>query len=213
MRKLVIENIAIKKQPMKADFDYKLLYSDSRGAIFKTEYKALISEAIQKGIITIEKFIISEDAEDELFHIIETKGIQQRLLNRLKQHYNEYEDSVASLIYVLKKLDPDFTISIKEDRLKVDSNLFEIRIRTRIDGKNAEPRLFIENEKIALTSTNDDVGNLGDILAVRGIDVYAIGTDHLLKTVNAYRISRKDRYFDVAETFKDDIRPDLFKHE
>ncbi|WP_155645564.1 hypothetical protein [Peribacillus simplex] len=57
------------------------------------------------------------------------------------------------------------------------TDLVKVEIRPRIDGRNAEPRMFFRNEKIAITSTNDDVETSGDILAVKDVEVYIIGTD------------------------------------
>jgi hypothetical protein len=54
------------------------------------------------------------------------------------------------------------------------------------------------------------VENLGDILAVKGVKVYIIGTDDCSNVIYAYKISRDDRYFDVAEGYKDNVRSELF---
>lgn len=210
MRKLNIENLFIKKVTLDDDLNYKMLYNDSRGAVFKDEYKALIREAISKNIITVEKFIIAENVEEELYQISETRGFEYTLIKCLKNYHNESEYRIAPLIYILKKLDPDLTLSDKEGQWKIVSNIVEVDLCTRIDGKNAEPRIYFPEGKIAITSINDDVENLGDILAVKGVEVYIIGTDNLSNVIYAYKINRDDRYFDVAEGFKDNILSDLF---
>lgn len=66
MWELDIEKLAIKKDFVDDDFDYRALYSDRRGAVFKEDYKHLISEAIAVNAITVEKFVIAEDVGDEL---------------------------------------------------------------------------------------------------------------------------------------------------
>jgi len=207
---LNIGDFFIEKLTVNDDFDYKVLFSDSRGAAFKEEYKFLISEAVSKKIITVEKYIVAENIQDELCTICETKGLESSLLRRLKNYHNESDYVIAPLIYILKKLDKDFTLSGSDGVLKIDSNMFEVEICPRIDGKNAEPRLFFPKEKVAMTATNDNVVNLVDILAVKGIQVYVIGTDHCSNVIYAYKISRDNSYFDVAESFKENIRFEQF---
>lgn len=205
-----IENLFIKKVTVDEDFNYKVLYNDSRGAVFKDEYKALIREAISKKVITVEKFIIAENIQDELYQISETRGFEYTLIECLKNYHNESDYLIAPFIYILKKLDPDFTLSDKEEKLKIVSNLVEVDLCPRIDGKNAEPRIFFPKEKIVITSTNDNVENLGDILAVKGVKVYIIGADDRSNVIYAYKVNRDDVYFDVAESYKDKVRSELF---
>jgi len=110
--------------------------------MFKENYKDLISEAISVNAITIEKFVIAENVENELDQLIDEKGHEKSLLRRLKNHHRESDRVTASIIYLLKQLDPAIRFSIKDGNFEMDSNLFEVKIRPRIDGKNAEPRLF-----------------------------------------------------------------------
>lgn len=103
MNKLSIENLFIKKVTDDEGFNYKVLYNDSRGAVYKDEYKSLIKEAIKKKIITVERFIVAENVQDELYQICETKGIQYTLVECLKDYHNESDHVIAPLIYLLKK--------------------------------------------------------------------------------------------------------------
>lgn len=208
---MAIEKLAIKQVPVDDTFDYHTLYSDSRGAVFKEDYKHLISEAISEHAIIIEKFVIAENVADELDEILDTKGLEGMLLRLLKNHHSERNHISAPLIYILKKLDPAFTCSIESGKLEIVSNLFEVEIRPRIDEINAEPRLFFTKEKTAITSTNDDIETLGDILAVKNVRVYAVGTDDYSNNVYAYKINRTDRYFKVADSFKDEVRGEMGK--
>lgn len=206
-----IEDLFIKSVTVDENFNYKVLYNDSRGAVFKEEFKSLIRQAISKKIITVEKFIIAENVQDELYQICETKGFGYSLINCLKNYHNESDYIIAPLIYLLKKLDPDLTLSNNEGKMKIVSNVVEVEICPRIDGKNAEPRIFLPKEKIAITLTNDDVENFGDILGVKDVKVYVIGTDDRSNVIYAYKVSRDDRYFDVAEDYKDNVMSELFQ--
>ncbi|QLK09426.1 hypothetical protein BMG_6201 (plasmid) [Priestia megaterium] len=207
-----IENLFVKKIATDENFDYKILYNDTRGAVFKDEYKSLIRQAIEKRVITIDTFIVAENVQEELYTISEIKGFEYNLINCLKNHHNEADFRVASLIYLLKKLDPAFTLNDRGGKLQIISDLFEVELCPRIDGKNAEPRIFFPKEKIAITSTNDDVENLGDILAVKDVKVYALGTDDRSNVIYAYKVSRDDSFFDVAEGYKENLKSDLFNN-
>lgn len=210
MRKLNIEGIFIKKATLDDDFNYKMLYNDSRGAVFKDEYKALLRESVSKNAITVEKYIVAENIQDELYNLSETRGTQYTLIESLKNYHQESDSLIAPFIYILKKIDSDFTLNDKEGKFKIISNIFEVDLRPRIDGKNAEPRVFFPEEKIAFTSTNDNIENLVDILAVKEVKVYIVGTDARFKNIYAYKISRSKKFFEVAKGYIDNLRPDLF---
>ncbi|MEM5626875.1 hypothetical protein AAHB47_25410 [Bacillus wiedmannii] len=150
MSKLDIEKLFPKQVAVDEDFNYKVLYNDSRGASYKDEYKSLIREAIEKNFIAIEKFIIAENVQDELYQISETKGTQYTLIECLKSYHSESDSIIAPLIYLLKKLDPKFTLGINEERLKIVSKSVDVEIRPRIDGKNAEPRIYFLRRKLLL---------------------------------------------------------------
>jgi len=100
---LNIEKLAIKKEPVDTNFDYSTLYNDSRGAMFKEDYKDFISESISVNAITVEKFVIAENVENELDQIIDAKGYEEKLLRRLKNHHHEPDHTTAPIIYILKK--------------------------------------------------------------------------------------------------------------
>lgn len=205
-----IEDLFIEKISTNENFDYKILYNDSRGAVHKDEYKSLIRQAIEKRVIIIDTFIVAENVQEELYTISEIKGFEYNLINCLKTYHNEADSRVAPLIYLLKKLDPSFTLNDTEGKLQIISDLFEAELCPRIDGKNAEPRIFFPKEKVAITSTNDDIENLGDILAVKNVKVYALGTDDRSNIIYAYKVSRDESFFDVAEGYKENLRSNLF---
>lgn len=211
VKRLNIENLFLKKIPEDDDFNYMVLYNDSRGAVYKEEYKSLIKEAISKKIITVEKFIIAENVQDELYQIIEeAKGIQYNLIEWLKDYHQESDSKIAPLLYLLRKLDPNYLIKNIEDKLTIVSNIVEVEICPRIDGKNAKPRIFLTKEKIAIASTNDNIENLGDILSVKDVEIYIVGTDNRSNIICAYKLNRNDRFFEVSEGYKDRVTAELF---
>lgn len=201
------ESLLIKKLTIDKNFDYSYLYNDDVGAIYKDEYKLLIREAISKDFITIEKFLIAEDVRDELYQISEeSKGLNYTLIDRLKAYHNESNHLISPIIYILKQLDPNFSLIINEGELKLVSKNINVQIRPRIDEMNARPRLFFPKEKIAITLKNDNIENLGDILAVQDVKVYIISTDNPSNKIYAYKISRTDEYFKVAEGYKQRVQ-------
>ncbi|MBP1906304.1 hypothetical protein J2Z32_002953 [Paenibacillus turicensis] len=198
-----IEKLFIKGIKIDDRFSYKSLYNDDRGAVHKDSYKFLLSEAISKGIITVEKYLIAEDVREELFHINESsKGLQYTLVQCLKAYHNESDYIIAPLIYLLKRLDPDFTV-VTNEKLEIRSDVIDAEISPRIDGKNATPRLFFPKENIAIAVTNDDIENLGDILAVKDAKVYILGTDDRSNIIYAYKVNRASEFFEVAEGYKE----------
>lgn len=125
-------------------------------------------------------------------------------------HYNNEQYSVSSsIIFLLKLLDPVFTIDHKDGCLKINSEVFDVSIRPRIDDKNAEPRLFFTQENIAIISTNENITNLTDVLAVKGVTVYAIEYDFLSNNICAYKINRKDCYFELAMNYRKELERNL----
>lgn len=116
---------------------------------------------------------------------------------------------MAPFIYILEKLDPNYTIENQKGNLVISSEVIKVEIRPRIDQKNAEPRLYLPEAKVALTSENDNVDNLGDILSVLNTDVYVICMDDYWNEIYAYKVIRDGRYFKVAEGFMDRVRGEL----
>lgn len=207
---LNIENFFVENITLGENFDYKALYNDSRGACYKEEYKSLIRGAIRNKAITVEKFLIAENVQEQLYKIGETKGHEYTLIKNLKDYHNEPDYIVAPLVYLLKELDPQFKINTNDGKPEIESNIFDLEIRPRIDGQNATPRMFFSEENVVITLMNDNVENLGDILAVKDVKVYVLGTDNFSNTIYAYKIKREDRFFEMTKGFKDHVTDELF---
>lgn len=205
------ESLFIKRITVDNNFNYKSLYNDDRGAVYKDEYKSLIREAISKSVITVEKFLIAEDVQDELYQISQdSKGLKYTLVELLKDYHSESNFVISPLIYLLKELDSNFSLAINEEKLEVVSDVINVEIRPRIDGMNATPRIFFPKEKVAIAVTNDNIENIGDILAVKDVKVYIIGTDDRSNKIYAYKVNRTSQYFEVAEGYKQNVVTDLF---
>lgn len=57
---------------------------------------------------------------------------------------------------LIKEVRSEIYTGHNEERLKIISTSVDIEIRPRIDGKNAEPRIYFQKERIAITSPNDN---------------------------------------------------------
>lgn len=209
--KLSIEKLFNRIVAMDENFDYQTLYNDNRGAMFKNEYKSLMRNAIAKKMITVEKWIIAENVQDELDQLCESKGIQRSLINCLKDYHNENDHVITPFLFIVKKLDPQFALSVNDGKLNIVSEIVDVEIRPRIDGKNAMSRIFLPNEKIALASSNDNIENLVDILAVKDVRVYVVDTDTYANNIYVYKIHREDTFFKITKGFKDNIMANLIK--
>lgn len=62
---MFIQNLAIKQVPLPENFDYQMLYNNNRGGIFKGELQYLINRSIQEELITIKKFILAQDVDEQ----------------------------------------------------------------------------------------------------------------------------------------------------
>ncbi|MDQ8733865.1 hypothetical protein [Paenibacillus sp. LHD-38] len=206
-----IEELFTAKLPLGKDFQYMDLYNDSRGAVFKEHYKSLIKQAIAKNVITVEKYLVAENAKDKLYEIVEeTDKLQYTLVQCLKDYHQENDFVIAPLIYLLRKLDSQHMVLVdSEGQLKIKSK-FDIEIRPRIDGRNATPRLYLPKEKIAISSTNDNVENLGQILAVKDVNVYIVDKEYLSNNIYAYKINRNERFFEVSNGYEDRVLTEIF---
>lgn len=58
---------------------------------------------------------------------------------------------------------------------------------------------YIFLKKLVITSTNDNVENLVDILAVKDVEVYIIGADDRSNVIYGYKVNRSDKFFEVAK--------------
>jgi len=210
MSKLKLEDLFFRKVELEEGFTYKSLYNDdTRGAVHKGEHKTILRSAISKGVIKVEKYIVAENVQEDLYKIVdESKGSLITLIESLKEYHSESSFVIAPLIYLLKLIDPNYTIK-EDENIKIHSNVTDFLIRPRVDGANASPRLFMPSENIALTTTNDDVENLGDILITKDIEVYIIGIDSRSDQIWAYKIIKDERFSEGAKKYLKDQK-DIF---
>lgn len=206
-----IETLFLRKTELDGNFSYKDLYNDDLGAVHKESSRTLLYQGIAKNVISVEKFIVAEDVREELYQITEdTTGLKYTLIECLKEYHNESPFVIAPFIYLMKRIDANYSLSNRDGKFEVESKI-DIKVCPRVDGANATPRLFLPEYNTAFASMNDNIENLMDILTVKGLTVYVIGTHDRSKTIIAYKVSRTDEYFEVAHRYKQQEMDELFR--
>lgn len=175
-------NKAIKKEiPIGEEFDCKVLYNDSRGAIHKEEYERLLSYCLQAGIIGVEKYLVEEKIPLELFAgIADERGKERHYFKeKLKAYHQEKDYRVAPFIYLLEKIEPSYKLNTArkeyaDPMLDFPAN---IEVGHKFKGSNGFSRFFCSDSKVAINSANDDIETLINTLEIDDLTVYILDTE------------------------------------
>ena len=185
MKILNIKKVLKKELQLEENFDYRKLYNDSRGAVHKDEYKALLKWCIKEEVIKISKYLVQESVHpDILYDIADRKGDgYYQLKEKLKNYHQENYYNVAPFIYLLEMTEPNYRLNnhrkeYEEPILEFPNN---IKVGHRFNGTNAFSKLYFEDSKTAINSSNDNVENLVDTLEIDGITVYVVDVEDILR--------------------------------
>ena len=200
-------NKAIKKEiPIGEEFDCKVLYNDSRGAIHKEEYEHLLSYCLQAGIIGVEKYLVEEKIPLELFaDIADERGKERHhFKEKLKAYHQEKDYRVAPFIYLLEKIEPSYKLNIvrkeyADPMLDFPSN---IEVGHKFKGTNGFSRFYCSDSKVAINSTNDDIETLIDTLEIDDLTVYILDTeepDYWKQDLVLYKLIKGDKFKQVKD--------------
>jgi hypothetical protein len=215
-----IEKILNKELQLEKDFDYHKLYNDNRGAIHKDDYKGLLSYCLEVGIIDVEKYIIEENVNSEVFYdIADRKGEgQYQLKEVLKEYHQESYYLVSPFIYLLEKIEPKYKLN--ENRTEYEEPVLvfpnNILVGHRFKGTNAFTRLYFQDSKIAINSSNDSVENLIDTLVIDDITVYVLDIEktlHIEQDIVIYKLSKKDMFNNLKEKAQHRFLEELNKYK
>lgn len=183
-------------------FSYYQLYNDSRGAVNKDIYKALLKHCISEQIIVIKKYLVMENVHPDTFYDIVDQNNREsyHLKERLKEYHQEGYYRIAPFVYLLELLEPKYRINnnIKE----YDDPLLEfpnnIKIGYHFEGTNAFSRLYLEDDKIAINSSNDNIDNLMDTLEIDGITVYILDVEENINSrqqnIVVYKLTKSNKF-------------------
>ena len=214
-----IENLFVKELKIDENFDYKKLYNDSRGAVHKDDYKALLYWGIKEKIINIKKYLIAEKVHQDVFYNIAEKNSEglYELKERLKDYHQESYFNVAPFIFLLEKLEPKYRIKL--DKTENEEPIFDfsddIAVGHRFDGTNAFSRLFLKKDKQAINSFNDNVENLMDTLEIDGISVYILDVEDKGKresNVVVYQLVKDAQFNELKDKAEHRFLEEIFKY-
>lgn len=211
-----VEKVLKKELCLQEDFNYKTLYNDSRGGVHKDNYKALLNYSISEGIITVKKYLVMENVNQDIFDDIVDKNSEgfYQLKEILKDYHQESYYKIAAFIYLLGLFEPDYRIN--QNRKKYDEPILEfpnnIHIGYRFDGTNAFTRLYLKDTKVAINSTNDGIDNLMDTLEIDGIGVYILDVEdksHQNQNIVLYKLTKNEKFngykYNAEHKFLDEL--------
>lgn len=192
LNQFICEDLGIQES-----LEIKELYNESKACAYR-EYPILLKKLLREHYIKVHKYVIDTNVQEQIFDISEVKGQEYRKLHSLKMNPTESVFYAAQFIYILKKIDPNYEF-IYEERTAVKISDDVIKVRPRLDNKNAEPRLYFQNAKVVMTSNHEDITNLLEILLVKDTTVFVIGMDESSKDLIAYEIVRTDAFYEKCE--------------
>ncbi len=210
-----IFNNQIELQP---SFNYKCLYNDNRGAVFKDDMKALLYYSIKEGIVKVEKFIITKDLDRKVLqNYFEDNKVSKRdfhqLMGKMRNYHQERDSILIPFLYLLNLIEPDYKVN--ENRTEYEQPIIypvNIDVGYRFENSNAFSRIFIKDEKIVINSTNDNIENLTDTLYIDGIQLYIIDVENELNKqvdVVAYKLTKTSEFNIVKDKIHDDFRREI----
>ena len=165
-----INKIIKRELPLGEDFNYRVLYNDSRGAVHKEDYERLLYHCLKTGIIEVEKYLVEEKISVEVFSdIADEKGKERHLFKeKLKGYYQERDHKIVPFIYLLRKIGPSYELNMERTEYADPILNFPVNIKVghKFEETNAFSRLFCVDTKIAINSTNDDIETLISTLAI-----------------------------------------------
>lgn len=205
---------------LNADFNYKTLYNDERGGVHKDNYKALLRHCISEGIITVKKYLVMENVNQDIFYDIVDKNSEgfYQLKEILKDYHQESYHIIAPFIYLLELLEPDYRIN--QNRKEYDEPLLDfpnnVQVGYRFDGTNAFTRLYLQDSKMTINSTNDGIDNLMDTLEVDGIEVYILDVEeklHRNQNIVFYKLTKNDKFNGYKYKAEHKFLDELLSHQ
>ncbi len=196
-----IEKIIKSELQIEENFDYHKLYNDSRGAVHKDDCKLLLNYCIEEKVIDVKKYLIEENIDSDVFYDIADRNGKEyySLKEALKDYHQESYYKVAPFIYLLGLIEPNYRINTnrKEPEEAVLEFPNNISVGYRFKGTNAFSRLYFEDNKTVINSSNDSVENLIDTLAIDGITVYILDVEEPLRSkekIVLYKLTKNEMF-------------------
>lgn len=214
-----IEKIIKSELQIEENFDYHKLYNDSRGAVHKDDCKLLLNYCIEEKVIDVKKYLIEENIDSDVFYDIADRNSKGNysLKEALKDYHQESHYKIAPFIYLLDLVKPNYRINnnrkdSEEAVLEFPNN---IAVGYRFKGTNAFSRLYFQDSKIVINSSNDSVENLIDTLAIDGITVYILDVEEPLRSkekIVLYKLTKNEMFNELKVKAKERFLKEIKKY-
>lgn len=196
------------KISLNQEFDYKKLYSDSRGSVHKEIYETLLSGCLEKGIIKVSKYEFGKISDNQYFDLLDEKGKKVYKMRKLLKAYHQERDAeLIPLLYLMKESFPEYEITDNMiSSASILTNYKNVKIMHRLGDGNAVARIYIQDTDDVILTTNDEIENLIDCLEKVVTKVVVIGTEMLSEEISliAYLVEKDNRFNELknkAENF------------
>lgn len=211
-----IEEVFSKEIELEQDFNYEKLFSNTKASDDDSRLRGLLKNSIHNKFIQIKKYLVSEDAGDELFEIEDWKVMShKKIKSMLKDWHSESDYTLSPIIYILEKLEPKFSVEIDKEesiyKIKSDKNIL---IGHRFDEVDAFARIYLPDCKVIINLSTDSLHNLIDCLSLENVLVYIINlelVDGEYKRMVAYELIVDSRYHECKKKLEDSLMDGIFK--
>ncbi len=86
----------------------------------------------------------------------------------------------------------------------------------RFDGTNAFTRLYLQDAKMAINSTNDGIDNLMDTLVIDGIELYILDLEekvHRNQNIVLYKLTKNEKFNEYKYKAEHKFLDELISHQ
>lgn len=196
-----IDKILWNEELVEDDFDYKKLFNDSRGALNKDIYKSLLKWSIKERVVTVKRYVVQENIDPFLFYDISDKKGSGfvHLKEGLKDYCQESDVSIAPFIHLLELLEGDLVLN--ESRVNYDDPIVlfpsKVIVGHKLDGLNSFSRLYFEEIKTGINSSNDNIETLIETLALDGLDIFVLDVENVSQNnqrLVLYKLDKNDKF-------------------
>jgi hypothetical protein len=210
-----MENIFIKQLELDADFDYKSLYSGDKSSSYDVRLKSLLKGGLVHKEIIIKKYLIADNIAEELDKLEEWKEMSHKKIKSiLKDWHSESDYSLIPLLYILERLESNFTVK-PDEVTKIYSIQSEknIEIGYRFALQDAFAHIYMPDERAIINLTSDRLSNLVNCLIIDEMKIYLLHLEWINGTpdrIVAYELSSSQRFKDVKNNSDDTLISGLF---
>lgn len=158
---------------------------------------------------------MADNISEELDELEEWKEMSHKKIKAiLKDWHSESDYSLIPILYILEKLEPQFTVeSDAETKIYSIQSNKKIEIGYRFHSQDAFARIFLSEQNMIINLTSDSLQNLINSLMIDGTKVYLLDLEWVNGTIYkmvAYELSSSQRFKNVKIDFDDRLIAELF---